>query len=582
MAHQSEGVRPLCVVRLSLQDLGQLPAPDRHPAVWLFILPYGRSLADSETDRAWFKHLHRFAGLLPDDSVLCLLTTPVDAATTLMQVTDVLHFQLWVAIKLGEPVANPGRLPEHHAALLVLTKYPTPLRHTKTRIAYTYYPACDKTTKDYGGKKHTYHEYGTLMSDVWRDIDWAPDAEADQIAGRLSDVFGLAPYTSLHVLDLTAVQSLRSTRSAVQLLSDDGAGPSLQSSSLINGDSLDLLASIASNSIDFCFADPPYNIAKRYDTWDDAREYFAWCDRWLAELARVLKPGRTCAILNIPQWAVRHFLYLKNRLAFQNWIAWEGLSLPVRKIMPAHYAILCCSKGPPRPLPGLQNNEQKTQTALSSLKEWYCLRANCVKDRRRLRLADRENISDLWWDIHRLKHNARRVDHPCQLPPALMRRLIALLTFEGESVLDPFNGAGTTSLCAEQLGRKFIGIEVSENYHQLALSRHETLRQGEDPFAKATRNLQAKNSRVRRIGAIDYQVSKKVLQLEVRNIARHLGRLPTRAEVKRLSRYPIHYFDDYFIGWGEVCAAARTTGMTENRTADRSGAKRSRQRPLFD
>ena len=110
------------------------------------------------------------------------------------------------------------------------------------------------------------------------------------------------------------------------------------------------------------------------------------------------------------------------------------------------------------------------------------------------------------------KYNARRVDHPCQLPPALMRRLIALFTCEGESVLDPFNGAGTTSLCAEQLRRKFIGIELSEACHQLVLSRHETLRQGEDPFAKATRNLQAKNSRVRRIGGIDYKVSRKVLQ----------------------------------------------------------------------
>lgn len=583
MAHQSEGAKPLCVVRLSLQDSGHLPAPDVHPAVWLFILPYGRSPADSETGGAWFDRLHSFAGLLPDDSVLCLLTTPADAATTVMQLTEVLHFQLWVAVKLREPVANPGLLPGHHAALLILTKYTTSLRHNKTRIAYTYCPACDKTTKDYGGKKHTYHEYGTLMSDVWRDIDWAPDGETDQITDRLSEVFGRAPYTSLHVLDLTAIRSLRSTRSPVALLSDDNAGPSLQSSRLLNGDSVALLSSIASNSIDFCFADPPYNIAKQYDAWDDTqdkREYFSWCDRWLDELARVLKPGRTCAVLNIPQWAARHFLSLKHRLTFQNWIVWEGLGLPVRKIMPAHYAILCCSKGPPRPLPGMTNTEQKTQ--LSSLKEWYCLRAACVKERRRLRLADRETISDLWWDIHRLKHNARRVDHPCQLPPALMRRLIALFTCEGESVLDPFNGAGTTSLCAEQLGRKFIGIELSETYHQLALSRHETLRQGEDPFAKATRNLQAKNSRVRRIGGIDYKVSKKVLQLEVRNIARHLGRLPTRAEVKRLSRHPIDYFDDYFIGWGEVCAAARTTGMTENRTADRSDTMQSRQPSLFD
>jgi site-specific DNA-methyltransferase (adenine-specific) len=40
-------------------------------------------------------------------------------------------------------------------------------------------------------------------------------------------------------------------------------------------------------------------------------------------------------------------------------------------------------------------------------------------------------------------------------------------------------------------------------------------------------------------------------------------RLPTREEVKTASKYPIEYFDRYFISWGEVCAAARTTGMSE-------------------
>ena len=347
---------------------------------------------------------------------------------------------------------------------------------------------------------------------------------------------------------------------------------------LINGDSLEILPSIESDSIDFCFADPPYNIDKKYDRWNDTqdiRDYFAWCDRWLEELARVLKPGRTCAVLNIPQWAIRHFKHLKNHLVFQNWIVWEALGLPVRKIMPAHYGILCCSKGPPRPLPGMKGNglNISLQKELTSLKEWYCLRARCVKDRQQEGTNDREKITDLWWDIHRLKHNSRRVDHPCQLPPALMRRLISLFTLEGESVLDPFNGGGTTSLCAEQLERKFIGIELSKNYHELAVSRHEELRTGRDPFAKETRNLQSKNSRVQRIGNIEYKVSKKVLQLEVKGIAQQLGRLPTREDVEQLSQYPIQYFTDYFISWGEVCAAARTTGMTESREKDEKDYK---------
>ncbi len=60
-----------------------------------------------------------------------------------------------------------------------------------------------------------------------------------------------------------------------------------------------------------------------------------------------------------------------------------------------------------------------------------------------------------------------------------------------------------------------------------------------------------------------YSVSKKELQLDVRRISRSLGRLPSRQEVTEPSEYPIAFFDDYFASWAEVCAAARTTGMSE-------------------
>ena len=131
---------------------GQLPTP-RHP-------PRG------------FKALHQFAGTLNDRSIVAILTSGASKTLrvkTLPHLANVLQFQLWVAVKLAAPIArHPQQLPEHHAALLVLSKYRTSLRHApKTRIEYTYCPECDKTTKDYGGKKHTYHGYGTLVSDVY-------------------------------------------------------------------------------------------------------------------------------------------------------------------------------------------------------------------------------------------------------------------------------------------------------------------------------------------------------------------------------------------------------------------------------
>jgi hypothetical protein len=57
------------------------------------------------------------------------------------------------------------------------------------------------------------------------------------------------------------------------------------------------------------------------------------------------------------------------------------------------------------------------------------------------------------------------------------------------------------------------------------------------------------------------------LQLEVKEIAEKLHHLPSREELIELSNYPIHYFEDYFTSWGEVYAAARTTGMDEARAS---------------
>lgn len=577
MAHKSEDARRLTVNWAQVSCIANLPTPNiKAPEVWLFVLPFGRISADATQCGEWFETLRQFALALNDQSVVAILTSSQDAAETWLRVNDVLQFQLWVAIKVSAPTTNGHhQLPSGHAALLILSKYRTALRHTKTRIGYSYCPYCDKTTKDYGGKKHTYHEYGTLMSDVWRDVNYSPGGDLTEIVARLADLFGMSPYRRFTVANLASVSTLESEHIERKVSASDQRGVSLDPL-LIKDDCLTALRRVPANSVDFCFADPPYNLAKRYDSWDDSidlKDYLNWCESWTGELARVLRPGRTCAILNIPMLAIQHFRHMKQSLTFQYWIAWEGLSLPVRMIMPAHYAIVCFSKGAPRPLPGLVRQAQTAieGEALSTLREDYCLRQSCTAVRRRAGAMDREPITDIWWDIHRLKHNSKRVDHPCQLPPALMFRLIAMFTHEGEVVVDPFNGAGTTTLCAQVLRRRYVGIELSEKYHMLAESRHELLRSGGDPFAKNIDVPNAKNSRVRRIGGMKYDIPKRTLQLEVRRVAHVLGRLPTREELAAHGRYPIRYYDEYFVSWGEACAAARTTGMSENR-ADKPAA----------
>ncbi len=76
-------------------------------------------------------------------------------------------------------------------------------------------------------------------------------------------------------------------------------------------------------------------------------------------------------------------------------------------------------------------------------------------------------VSDVWTDIHRIRHKKRRDEHPCQLPIHLLERLLLMSSNEEDIVLDPFIGTGTTAIAAKKLGRRFIGIDVDPKYVEI-------------------------------------------------------------------------------------------------------------------
>ncbi|MCA9937063.1 MAG: site-specific DNA-methyltransferase [Anaerolineales bacterium] len=605
MTHLSEACRRLSIKYVQIEALLASEPMFGLDDVCLLVLPAHSKSQRAETLVGLSSLVERIAAHLGENATLITLGEPIDLVHVHASVSPMLHYQLWVAIKrqISKVVDDHTALPEGHFGALVHTRYEGSLRHTKTRLAYTYCPACDKTTKDYGGKKHTYNSYGTLISDVWRDIPCDLEGNLEPVVIRFADLFGLEPYQDMVILDCrdwftqASVPELRDAERKSGyaqgfLAPEPELAEIAAQSELVVGDCLEHLRLLPANSVDFAFIDPPYNLGKNYNDYADdlsIKEYFAWCDAWITETARILQPGRTLALLNIPLWAIRHFLHMETVLTFQSWIAWDALSFPVRRIMPAHYAILCFSKGQSRPLPGLTGlanspepyHTPKTFDALQPLADGFCLRAKCVKERAVRGIDDRMELTDLWSDIHRLKHNSRRVDHPCQLPPGLMYRLISLFTQPGETVLDCFNGAGTTTLTAHQLHRRYIGIELSRKYHALAAARHEEIVSGLDPFRKAKRKLTEKNSHVERMPKRKYEVPKKRLQLEVRRVAQDLGHLPSRDEMIQFGAYPIRYYDEYFVSWGEVCAAARHDGMTETREANNNG-NGAKQLSFFD
>lgn len=85
-------------------------------------------------------------------------------------------------------------------------------------------------------------------------------------------------------------------------------------------------------------------------------------------------------------------------------------------------------------------------------------------------------VSDVWSDIHRVRHNNRRDEHPCQLPLHLLERIVLMSTDIGDVILDPFSGTGTTAIAAKTLQRNYIGIELDESYARISEAKLEQVK----------------------------------------------------------------------------------------------------------
>jgi len=242
------------------------------------------------------------------------------------------------------------------------------------------------------------------------------------------------------------------------------------------GDALSLLQDIPDNSVDVVFADPPFNLGKKYNSTKDnvsQEMYLKWSEAWLRQIVRVIKPTGSVFVHNIPKWLTYYASFLNEIAIFKHWIAWDALTMPMGKsLQPAHYGILYYVK----------NDRQN---------KFYEIRYPHRRGRNGQLCKDYGGkkkklhpfgplVSDVWADIRRIRHNKYRDSHPCQLPIHLLERIVLMTTDENDIVLDPFVGTGTTAIAAKRLGRHYIGFEIDEKYAEIA---REKLRR-EEPNSK--------------------------------------------------------------------------------------------------
>jgi site-specific DNA-methyltransferase (adenine-specific) len=235
---------------------------------------------------------------------------------------------------------------------------------------------------------------------------------------------------------------------------------------LYQTDCMNVFAALDDNVLDSIFADPPFNLGKRYgngEVRDDLadHEYLKWCYAWLRESIRVLKPGASLFVYNIPRWSFRIAAFLEDQgMRFRHWIAltMKGTFPRGKKLYPAHYALLYFTKGDPKTFNRVRLPVPVCRHCGGDIKDY----GGHKKYLNPLGL----NLTDFWEDTSPARHSKFKARwHVNELKPMIAARCFEMSTNPHELVMDPFGGGGSSYEAASSLHRYWIGSELTDCQH---------------------------------------------------------------------------------------------------------------------
>jgi site-specific DNA-methyltransferase (adenine-specific) len=277
----------------------------------------------------------------------------------------------------------------------------------------------------------------------------------------------------------------------------DRRSTSAPTNTLVTGDCIKLMNAWPEASVDLIFADPPYNIGFEYDKYEDTRddhEYLAWTCKWIDACARLLKPTGSMYILIGDEYAAETRIHLKKlehdrKLVFRNWIIWHytfGQNCKI-KFNRSHAHLFYCVGSAALDVkdlvaaPPFAFNRDAIAVPSARQTTYGDARANpkgkLPDDTWYLRPQEVEGNyfrpdEDTWYQSRLCgTFKERQGWHPCQLPEALLERIVKLSSNPGQLVFDPFTGSGTTLAVARKLSRTWLGCELSKDYTKKALER---------------------------------------------------------------------------------------------------------------
>jgi len=247
------------------------------------------------------------------------------------------------------------------------------------------------------------------------------------------------------------------------------------------GDAIVWLRSLKSESVDLIFADPPYNLKKaEWDSFESQEKYVEWSLQWIEQAARVLKPTGTLYVcgfseiladIKLPatrffkgcRWLVWHY---KNKANLgSDWGRSHESILHFRKSQQFTFNVDYVR------IPYGNHTLKYPEHPQAETSQYG--KSNCDKDRlwrphpQGAKPRDVIEIPTTCNGMH------EKTSHPTQKPEELVRKIVQASSNEGNLVIDPFLGSGTTAVVAEQLHRKWKGCDISLEYCQWASQRIE-------------------------------------------------------------------------------------------------------------
>jgi site-specific DNA-methyltransferase (adenine-specific) len=266
----------------------------------------------------------------------------------------------------------------------------------------------------------------------------------------------------------------------------------IETGKILNGDCVEVMKTLPEGCIDMVVTSPPYSAGIKYDVYDDNTpmdEYWEFTKKWLSEVHRVLKNDGRIAVnvpieMNVQErggrilfnaefWMVMKEVGFKffgmvdltedspHRVRQTAWGSWMSNSQPY--IYNPKECVILAYKNSPKKL-----NKGESQ--------WEGIPTEITDDKGKVRTKmvykdeDKKEFMNLVfgrWEYFADTKSLTKATFSMDIPV----KAIKILTYKNDIILDPFMGSGTSAVAAETLGRKWLGIELSPNYTEIARKR---------------------------------------------------------------------------------------------------------------